>query len=70
MPTDEELELITQQQITQRHALRDEYQNATSTLTTIRDTVSPTNAQAIQAVKYMAKILIFILRYLAHDFER
>jgi len=46
--------------------LKAEYQNALDTLITIRD-ADPgniTNAQAVAAIQYIAKILVFLLKYL------
>ena len=43
---------------------RNEYQNAISTLTDIRDAPTLTNAQAIQAIQYMAKLLLFLIKLL------
>ena len=48
---------------------RDEYQHAVSTLTQIRDASSMTNAEAVQAVKYMAKVLLFVVKLLAKTYN-
>lgn len=50
---------------TDKQGLRDEYQNAVDTLTQIRDAESLTQAQAVQAVKYMTKLLLFLIKLYA-----
>ena len=50
-----------------KQALKDEYQNALDTLTTIRDASNMTNAQALQAVQYLAKVLILLLKFFARS---
>jgi len=58
---------IDEVQLSQNN-LKDEYQTALNTLEAIRDAQNMTNAQAIQAVQYIAKILIFLLKYLVRKF--
>jgi hypothetical protein len=56
---------VTITQDLDKQAWRDEYQTALDTLTQIRDASSLTNAQAVAAIKYMAKVLIIVLKVLA-----
>jgi len=48
-----------------KSSLKDEYNNAVSILEQIRDAESMTQAQAVQAVQYLAKIMLFIVKILA-----
>lgn len=45
--------------------IRAEYQQTIDQLTTIENTVNPTNAQVIAAVKYLAKTLRLLLKIIA-----
>jgi hypothetical protein len=45
--------------------LRQDYINAVDTLTQIKDAQSMTTAQAVSAIKFMARVLLVILRLLA-----
>lgn len=73
MLTEEEIEEIAltkaREKIANQKQLRDEYHNAITTLESITNATSPTNAQIVQAVKYMAKVLLFILRHLNDEKE-
>jgi len=48
-----------------RQQLKEEYQSTIATLQTIESTTSPTNAQVIAAVKFLAKTLRLLLKLLA-----
>lgn len=48
--------------------VKSEYSNTITTLLTIENTVSPTNAQVIAAVKFLAKTVRLILRFLARHY--
>ncbi len=48
-----------------RQQLKDEYQNTITQLQSIENAVSPTNAQVIAAVKFLAKTLRLLLKLLA-----
>jgi hypothetical protein len=52
-----------------KNNLRAEYANAIDTLTQIRDATSPTNAQVIAAVKYEAKVLLLLLKFIARIYR-
>ena len=58
---------VTIAQDIDKQALKDEYQDAIDTLTTIRDATNPTNAQVVQAVQYLAKVLILLLKFFARS---
>jgi hypothetical protein len=60
---------ITVVQDVDKKAWRDEYQNAVSTLTQIKEAQSLTNTEAVQAVKYMAKVLLFVVKLLAKSYN-
>lgn len=51
-----------------RAQVRDEYQNAITTLMQIENAASPTNAQVVAAVKFLAKTLRLLLKFLARYF--
>lgn len=51
-----------------KQAFRDEYSNAVDTLEQIRDAETLTQAQAIQAIQYIAKVLLFLIKLLARVF--
>ena len=55
---------ITHTNDTYKEELVSQYITAVSTLEAIRDTESPTNEQVVTAVKYLAQILLLILRVL------
>jgi hypothetical protein len=56
---------VTIAQDTDKQELRDEYENAVAALTQIKNASSLTQAQAVQAVQYMAKVLLFLIKLLA-----
>lgn len=45
-------------------SLREEYQNAVTTLQSIQDASTLTNAQVLAAVKFLAKVLLLVLKIL------
>lgn len=49
--------------------LRDEYQTALIKLQQIINTQNPSNAQVIAAVKYQAKVLLFLIKIIARHFR-
>lgn len=49
--------------------LRDEYVSTITQLETIENTASPTNAQVIAAVKYLAKTIRLLLKLLARQYR-
>ena len=50
-----------------RDALKAEYQATISTLLQIENATSPTNAQVVVAVKFLAKTLRLLLKFLARN---
>ena len=58
---------ITPAQDQDKADLEAEYQTAITTLTQIRDAQNLTTTQAIQAVQYLAKVLLLILKLFAHS---
>jgi hypothetical protein len=48
-----------------RQQLKDEYQNTITQLQSIENAVSPTNAQVVAAVKFLAKTLRLLIKLLA-----
>lgn len=54
---------------TDRQQLKDEYLSTISTLTQIENASSPTNAQVITGVKFIAKALRLLLKLLARQYQ-
>lgn len=52
-----------------RDQIKSEYLSTMTTLQQIEDTQSPTNAQVVAAVKFLAKTLRILLRFLARQFS-
>lgn len=66
-PTSQETDLLASSEQT-RQQIRDQYQSTIATLEQIEAAASPTNAQVIAAVKFIAKTLRMLLKYLAKQF--
>lgn len=47
--------------------LKDEHLNAITTLEQIKDAPTMTQAQVIQAVQYMAKVMLFLVKLVARQ---
>lgn len=54
---------------TDRQQLKAEYQNTIDTLIQIENATSPTNAQVIAGVKFIAKTLRLLLKLLARQYQ-
>jgi hypothetical protein len=52
-----------------RKQLKDEYQATLATLQQITDTASPTNAQVVAAVKFLAKTFILLLKLISRSYS-
>ena len=57
--------LISPETDQDKQDFRDEYSNAVTTLTAIRDANPLPDAQVKPAIQYLAKILLFIIRMIA-----
>jgi len=54
---------------TDKQDLKDEYQTAITNLTQIRDAPTMTQTEAIQAIQYMAKVLLLLMRFISKYIE-
>lgn len=63
VPTTEEIEADAQQAAS-KQIIVDEYSSALSTLQIIEDAQVPTNAQVVAAVKFLARTMRLLLRFL------
>lgn len=63
-PTPEEL-----LEVEAENRLREDYIATINQLETIENAVNPTNAQVVAAVKFLAKTIRFILRFLAKQYQ-
>lgn len=66
--TQAELDELTSQDQA-RDQLKAEYTSTITTLQTIEGTTNPTNAQVVAAVKFLAKTLRLLLKFLAKQYK-